>query len=185
MKKILLALTVGFTSIAALSNCAHAQNAVYPVAFNDTKHFRESVRLIAALENPADLGTYIPDAKTVNTKAIKDFHGRFSTVDNAQWFSDKNGYVSYFVKDGYGDRVFYDAKGHWAYSLIFEGEDKLPRDLRAAVKSTYFDMAITLVEEVQTPECTLFVVHLEDKTSIKILEINNEGEMKSMQDFSK
>ncbi len=85
-------------------------------------------------------------------KAIKDFQTRFADANNAKWFSDENGFVSYFVKDGYGNRVFYDKKGHWQYSLIFYGEDKLPRDVRAAVKSTYFDLSITLVEEVQTTE---------------------------------
>ena len=109
-----------------------------------------SVRYLAALESPADLGTYVPDAKNINTKALKDFGDRFNSPNDAKWFSDANGFVSYFVKDGYGDRAFYDKKGHWQYSLIFYGEDKLPRDIRAIVKSTYFDMNITLVEEVQT-----------------------------------
>ena len=81
----------------------------------------------------------------------------FADANNAMWFSDNNGFVSYFVKDGYGDRVFYDKKGHWQYSLIFYGEDKLPRDVRAAIKSTYFDMSITLVEEVQTPSIPKFI----------------------------
>jgi len=150
MKKFLLTLSIGFASVAAISNCAYAQNAAQPVAFNDMKHFNSSIRNMAALESPADMGTYVPDAKDVNAKAIKDFNTRFNGTNNAKWFSDKNVFTSYFMKDGFGNRVFYDKKGHWEYALIFYSEDKLPRDVRAAVKSTYFDMAITLVEEVQT-----------------------------------
>ena len=185
MKKVLFALSLGFTSIAALSTCAYAQKSAIPVAFNDAKTFKASVRIIAALENPADLGTYIPDAKSINNKAIKDFQSRFNTVGNAKWFSDGNGYVSYFIKDGYGDRVFYDKKGRWQYSLLFYGEDKLPKDVRTVVKSTYFDMAITLVEEVQTNDGKGFVIHLEDKSNIKIVKVNSEGEMATMQDLIK
>ena len=107
MKKVLFALSIGFTSIAALSNCAKAQSSVTPIAFNDGKSFMPSVRYVAALESTDNMGTYIPDAKSVNAKAIKDFQTRFTDA-NAQWYSDKNGLVSYFMKDGYGDRVFYD-----------------------------------------------------------------------------
>lgn len=185
MKKFLIALSIGFTSLAAISNCAYAQNSVQPVAFNDSKNFKSTIRYMAALESPAFMGTYIPDVKNINAKAIKDFSTRFNGTENAQWFSDKNGFTTYFVKDGYGNRVFYDKKGRWQYSLIFYSEDKLPRDVRAAVKSTYFDMAITLVEEVQTPEAKVYIVHLEDKANIKILKVNDEGEFEIMQDLSK
>jgi len=185
MKKILFALSIGSMSLAAISSCAYAQNAAQPVAFNDSKHFKSTVRNMAALESPADMGTYVPDVKNINAKAIKDFSTRFNDANNAQWFSDRNGFTTYFIKDGYGDRVFYDKKGHWEYSLIFYGEDKLPRDVRAAVKSTYFDMAITLVEEVQTTDSKVYIVHLEDKANIKILKVNDQGEYEILQDLSK
>jgi hypothetical protein len=185
MKKILLALSFGFASIVALSNCSYAQNSAQPVAFNDSKAFKLSVRDMAALESFSTMGTYVPDEKKISTKAMKDFQTRFADANNAMWFSDNNGFVSYFVKDGYGDRVFYDKKGHWEYSLIFFGEDKLPRDVRAAIKSTYFDMSITLVEEVQTIDAKVYIVHLEDKSNIKILKVNEMGEYEILQDLTK
>ena len=185
MKKVLFALSIGFTSFAAFSDGAYAQNSTGPVAFNDSKSFMPSIRYVAALESTANMGTYIPDAKAINTKAVKDFQTRFADANNAQWFSDRNGLVSYFVKDGYGDRVFYDKKGRWQYSLIFYNETKLPRDVRSSVKSIYFDMNITLVEEVQTPNGKVYIVHLEDKSNIKILKVNDEGEMEIMQELTK
>ena len=185
MKKTLIALSLGFTSIVALSNCVYAQNSENPVAFNDTKSFRSSIRNLAALESPAFMGTYSPDAKNINAKAIKDFQGRFNGASNTMWFTDDNGFVSYFVKDGYGNRAFYDKKGRWQYSLLFYGEDKLPRDIRATVKSTYFDFAITLVEEVQTTEGMAYLIHVEDKSNIKILRVSKDGEMDIMQELTK
>ena len=53
MKKILFALSIGFTSLAAISNCAYAQNSAQPVAFNDSKNFKSTIRNMAALESPA------------------------------------------------------------------------------------------------------------------------------------
>jgi hypothetical protein len=185
MKKVLFALSIGFTSIAAFSYGAYAQNSAIPVAFNDAKSFMPSIRYIAAMESTTNMGAYIPDAKSINAKAVKDFQTRFADANNAQWFSDRNGFVSYFVKDGYGDRAFYDKKGHWQYSLIFYTEAKLPRDVRSSVRSIYFDMNITLVEEVQTPNGKVYIVHLEDKSNIKILKVNDEGEMEIMQELTK
>src|ERR1700760_4547264 len=104
MKKFLIVLFIGFTSVAAISNCVYAQNSVQPVAFNDTKNFKSMIRNMAALESPAFMGTYVPDVKDINAKAIKDFNARFSGANNAMWFSDRNGFTTYFIKDGYGDR---------------------------------------------------------------------------------
>ena len=185
MKKVLFALSIGFTSIAALSNCAYAQSSVTPVAFNDGKSFMPSVRYIAALENTDNMGTFAPDAKSINAKAVKDFQTRFAEANNAQWFSGPNGFVSYFIKDGYGDRVFYDKKGRWQYSLIFYNETKLPHNVRSAVRSIYFDLNITMVEEVQTPDGKVYIVHLEDKSNIKILKVNDDCDMEIMQELTK
>ena len=184
MKKILFALTIGTASIAAFGTSAQAQNASIPVAFNDT-HFMTSIRNAAALESPANLGTYIPDAKKVNAKAVKDFNTRFAATETPSWFADENGFVSYFIKDGFGDRAYYDKKGRWQYSLIFYGEDKLPKDVRTQVRSTYFDMNITLVEEVQTLNGMAYLIHLEDKSNIKILRVGSDGEMNIMQELIK
>jgi len=185
MKKILFALASGFISVAAPGISAQAQNAAIPVAFNDS-HFMPSIRNAAALESTTTLGTYIPDAKKVNAKAVKDFNTRFAASgSNATWYTDQNGLVSYFVKDGYGDRAYYDKKGRWQHTLLFYGEDKLPKDIRKLVRSTFFDLSISLVEEVQTNNGNGYVIHLEDKSNIKIIKVNSEGEMSVMQELIK
>jgi hypothetical protein len=185
MKTTLIKLSIGFTSMAALSNCIYAQNSVGPVAFSSTKTFKSSIRSLTALENLTSTGSYIPDAKDIQSKAVKDFQIRFSNVSNAVWFSDPNGFLSYFVQDGYGNRVFYDKKGRWKFSLILYGENKLPRDIRALIKSTYYDLAITLVKEVRTIDGVGYVVNLEDKSNIKIIKINNGGEMEILLELTK
>jgi|SRR5450631_2631362 len=177
MKKILLTLTVGFISLTMFGSKTLAQNYDSLVAFNKIKNFRPSIRNLAALESLSFMGTYVLEAKDINSKAIKDFQVRYSNIKNPMWFSDQNGFVSYFVQDGYGDRVFYDKKGRWQFSLILHKENELPYDARASIKSTYFDLAITQVEEVQTVDGATYIVNLEDKSNIKILKVNKEGEI--------
>ncbi|HEX3080145.1 MAG TPA: hypothetical protein VHQ04_06765 [Puia sp.] len=185
MKKTMSLLIVGFMSFTALSPRAEAQNSAGPVAFLETKTFRSSIRHVADLDNRMSVLNDIPEGKDFNSKAVRDFHTRFQKVENAMWFSDQNGFMSYFIKNGFGNRVFYDRKGHWEFSLILYTEDQLPVDLRASVKSKYFDLAITLIEEVQTNNGMVYIVHLEDKSNIKILRLSSDAEMEILQELTK
>ena len=185
MKKTLSVLALGFISILALSNRAQAQNSTGPVAFLETKTFHSSVRHVADLTKRVSTFNDVKEEKNFNSKAIRDFQTRFQKVDNAMWFSDQNGFMSYFIKNGYGNRVFYDRKGHWQFSLILYAEDQLPVDLRASVKARYFDLAITLIEEVHTNDGMVYIVHLEDKSNIKILRLSNDAEMEILQEMTK
>jgi hypothetical protein len=185
MKKKLSVLAVGFMSILALSNRAGAQNSAGPVAFLETKTFHSSIRHVADLTKRVSKLEDVTEGKDFNSKAIRDFQTRFQKVDNAMWFSDQNGFMSYFTKNGYGNRVQYDRKGHWQFSLILYSEDQLPVDLRASVKARYFDLAITLIEEVQTNDGMVYIVHLEDKSNIKILRLSQDAEMEILQEMTK
>jgi hypothetical protein len=185
MKKILFRLTIGLISISVPGGFVLAQHIEGLVAFNPIKNFKSSIRNLAAMESPAFMGDYVPEAKNINSKAIKDFQERYNNIKNAMWFSDQNSFVSYFVQNGFGNRVFYDKKGRWQYSLILHTEYELPSGVRASIKSIYFDFAITLVEEVQTHYGVVYVVNLEDKSNIKVLRVSDMGEINILLDIIK
>ena len=51
------------------------------------------------------------------------------------------------------------------YSAALRNRDNnLPKDIRAAIKSVYYDWNINVVVEVQTAEGKGYVVYLEDKS---------------------
>jgi hypothetical protein len=178
--------TFASTSENSVSNpIVKEQNSGQPVKFTDKKNFKLFVRNLSALESPFFKGSYIPEIKDVNSKALKDFQVRFNNVSKVKWFSDNDGFISYFNKDGFNDRAFYNKKGHWQYSLVYYTEDKLPRDIRSAVKSKYFDFAIYMVEEVQTTNGTAYIVYLEDKSIIRILKVSTEGDIDTLQEMLK
>jgi len=185
MKKILITLIIGFMSSIVPNSFALAQHADGRVAFIQIKNFNPSIGNLAALEGFSFMGTYVPDTKNINSKAIKDFEERYNNIKNAMWFSDKNGFESYFVQNGFGNRAFYSKKGHWLYSLILHTEHELPSSVRASIKSIYFDFAITLVEEVQTNYGGIYIVNLEDKSDIKILKVNDLGEINILLEINK
>src|ERR1700753_4363657 len=105
MKKILVTLFWGFLSIAGFSNPG---NTGYP--------YDSAVRKM--------------DVKSINVRAMKDFKSRYGNTGEGTWYTGKSGSVSYFTRDGYTNRVYYDKNGRWAYSLLFYGEAKLDRAVR-------------------------------------------------------
>ena len=138
------------------------------------------------LQNHDLTGANLLTRNEVNIWAVRDFLNRFEEVNNVLWFAiPKGGYEAYFVRDGYGDRVTYDKSGGWLQSLITYDEDKCPRDIRAAVKSLFFDFDIFLVEEVQNIEGVDFIFYLKDKSTIRIVRVIKESEVEILQEFDK
>jgi hypothetical protein len=186
MKKLLFAVGIGFIFINTPGNGVYAQNSKKVVESKDERDFMPSIRKLATMENPALAGAQILGRNYVSTRAIRDFMDRFDKVENAMWFSTpEGGFEVYFIQDGYGDRIMYDKKGRWKFTLINYGEGKLPRDIRAAVKSIYFDLDITLVEEIQTIEGIDYIVYLEFESLIKVVKVNKDGELEVLQELTK
>ena len=161
------------------------RNATLPVYFTDKKAFRLSILDWYAFENPGTPGVLMPDAKGVHARALSDFQIRFNDVTQVQWFSDATGFTSYFMKDGYNDRAFYGKNGRWKFSLLYETEHQLPKDIRAAVKSVYYDWNINVVVEVQSTEGKGYVIYLEDNSKIRMVKVNADRELEIMMDLDK
>ena len=106
-------------------------------------------------------------------------------VNNVEWISNSDGFISYFTKDGLMNRVYYDKKGRWIFSVLLYNEDRLSKKVRAIVRSRYFDISITLVEELQFEDHKSFMVYLADISCIKIVKVNEEGECEILQDLTK
>jgi hypothetical protein len=186
MKKGLFALLTGCISVIAIANNSNAQGNNNVIAFTDTKNFDKSLFTVIPLDNLVELNAVPADEKTVNKKALKDFQTRFNQVSGAQWFTIADGFISYFKsEDDISDRVFYNKKGNWTFTVKSYNEGKLPRDIRAIVKSSYYDYTITMVEEVEGIDNLVYIIHMSDKTSIKNLRVTKDGEMDVLEEFTK
>jgi hypothetical protein len=121
----------------------------------------------------------------ISVRAIKDFKGRFTKVADERWFLMDKGFCAYFSQDGLQVRAYYDARGYWQASLKYCDEFQIPHFIRDVVKRTYYDLAITFVNIVEVPDHKAYLVHLEDKKTLKIVRVNEEGEMDVMNEFTK
>jgi hypothetical protein len=186
MKEILIALFLGFTFIQAPGGYICAQNSRKVIEPGLKKNFLPSVRYLATVMDSESGSTYMLQRNEINFRALRDFMSRYEGEDRACWFSmPDGGFESYFVKDGYGNRVIYDKKGNWSYSLINYGENKLSANIRSVVKAEYYDLDIVLVEEVQMNGGTDYIITLEDSSDICVVKFNHLGELEVLQELKR
>jgi len=122
---------------------------------------------------------------TVTSKARKNFEMSYKNVSDEKWFNEPGGLVAMFRINDIEHHVFYDKKGGWCNTIRAYDENKLPPDVRHAVRSTYYDYSINLVQEIQTPlSPTTYVIQLIGKTDIISLRMC-EGEMTVLKTFTK
>jgi hypothetical protein len=186
MKKTLFALTLGIAFNIVAGYHTYAQNSQKNIESDSKMNFRQSIHNLSMLKNHDLTGANLLTRNEINIWAVRDFLIRFDEVENVLWFAvPKGGYEAYFVRDGYGDRVIYDKSGGWLQSLITYDEDKCPRDIRAAVKSLFFDFDIFLVVELDYIGGVEFVFYLQDESTIRIVKVNKENEVEILQEFDR
>jgi hypothetical protein len=123
---------------------------------------------------------------SLSVRAIKDFQSRFTKVENESWGrTDKAGFFVSFTNEGYKVRAYYNRRGNWLASLKDCDESQLPFFIRDVVKRKYYDFAITFVNIVQVPEHIAYVVHLEDKKTLKLVRVSEDGEMDILNEYDK
>jgi hypothetical protein len=124
-------------------------------------------------------------ASAISHRAIKDFRSRFTKVADEQWSRMDKGFCAFFSKDGFKVRAYYNARGDWQGSLKYCNEFQLPHAIRDIVKRTYYDLSITSVTIVEIPDHIAYLMNLEDSTTLKVVRVNEDGEMDVLKDFTK
>jgi len=121
---------------------------------------------------------------SINEKAVKNFSKSYDKQNKASWFAVEDGFVAIFTEDGIKTKAYYDPKGRPVGEVRTYQEDKLPKEIRHMVKSTYYDFNIFLVNEVSVGNAKVYLVKIEDNTSFKTIRIQ-DGEMTETEIFTK
>ena len=185
MKKTFITLIIYGFCVAVMVNSARAQTHQV-LAFSDAKDFMSSIRTLYVSIEAADMPEAIATAESkVNNKALRDFKDRFNHVTGEKWYEMPFFYLTYFQAAGIKNRVYYDKKGHWQYTVKSFQEDKLPKETRSIVRSTYFDYEITFVEEIDSADRRVYIVHLEDENSLLNLRVSEDGKINTLAEYHK
>ena len=166
MKKLILILVSAVIVVLCNTSNAYAQNELYFMP-----------------ENSDSKAPPVP-VNELSTKAFRHFNKEFGFVQNESWFKLKDGYTAKFQLDAIQYRIGYNKKGNWVNTVKVYHEPELNQTIRHIVKSTYYDYAISLVEELTVKNTTFYVVHIEDNKVFKKLYVN-DGEMMILEEFSK
>ena len=121
----------------------------------------------------------------LTSKTVRNFWRLFGDSKNENWFHLENGYLAEFAENGKHYRAFFDRKGDWIYTVKQYSEKELPKDVRAEVRSTYYDYAIGHVTEVNQAQLVVYLVHIEDAQEWKTIRVAADGEMEAVEEFVK
>jgi hypothetical protein len=121
----------------------------------------------------------------ISMKAIRDFAMNFPEISDENWLSTPDLFVAMFTLNDINYRIDYDRKGNWIETFRTYREANLPEDVRQAVKGSYYEYNIYLVQEIIQPfHPVLYIVHLEGKKKLINLQLCN-GVMQEWQKFRK
>ena len=97
----------------------------------------------------------------------------------------EKGYVVHSIIDGRKSMTAYDKKGKWVYTIQQYSIDDLDKSLKDRIRSVYYDYDVTIIQKVEQPGMdVVYVVHLENEKSIKIVRLTND-DMEEVQEFNK
>jgi hypothetical protein len=162
-------------------NQANAQQVA--VNYTSGKHFKTANNKVV---NAASVSTKNNMFNNINMSAMRDFTTKYKDVNNASWYEANGGYVAKFTAGEATTTVTYKKNGEWFYTITGYSEKKMPKEVRALVKSTYYDYTIVNIEEIQVPnkDNNIFLVNVQDATTIKVIRVC-DGEMQVLHDYTK
>jgi hypothetical protein len=106
-------------------------------------------------------------------RATKAFATDFENASDALWYVGKGEYTVSFMQGGIRSIAWYSKGGALLYTLLSYDEARLPVQARKALLSEFSGYKINLVEEVRQANTTVYLVHLQDSCSIKLVAIND------------
>lgn len=170
MKKIIPAFATTFIFIVSFI-LSDAQKSIDNAAPNDFKNDIAYASVNKGITETKNDNTVL---YKINIKALRDFKITYPDILNEKWEILKDGYLASFVSNAIWKKNYYDKKGRWLHSIDQYDETKLPKDVRASVKSIYYDYAITIVKEVNNKRNdleTVYFVHLKYNDTFKIIKV--------------
>ncbi|UKJ06165.1 hypothetical protein [Solitalea lacus] len=98
----------------------------------------------------------------INQKVSKSFHDLFKSATNVKWVEIDQRFVAKFIMDDQKNQAVFTKNGELVYHLTYGFEKNLPKEIRAQVKSKYFDYSITSAIHVSQEGRSIWLVGLED-----------------------
>lgn len=122
----------------------------------------------------------------INMHAMRDFINRFKEVSNEKWYGIEGGFVAKFKTGNMVTMVTYRKNGEWLYTINSFDQELMPQEVRLLVKQTYSNYDILHVKEIEVPkqDSPIFLVYIQNTTTIKILRVQ-DGQTELLHDYTR
>jgi hypothetical protein len=188
MKKVFGACFAGAALILTITSISYAQSSNSIAKLNPQPSLEKIIPISKQLNAARYSGPIF--RSEISSKPVRNFVRNYKNVAEAEWFKSTNGlFVVYFSSDSINSSIYYNKKGGVEFMFRYYNEEKLPREVRHLVKSTYYDFSIFHVTEITWNNKLAYVVSMEDKRSkdiisYKIIKVVG-AEMEVVNEFSK
>ena len=163
MNKLLITMVVHLSMLLAATKAPAQDNFIV-----------RNNRLTLDLKTVADKVFEVPASiqpVTISDRVSKKFARQFGNITDAVWRKFDDGYEVRFTSHGIDTRVSLTKGGNYYSRVRYYTEKELPTDIRHQVRSTYYDFAITSVQEVEYDHKTAYLVTITDAKSWKVIRI--------------
>ena len=113
---------------------------------------------------------------SASERAKAHFKQNYAEVQNVAWYTaPDNTLYCIFHRENSVDRVFYDSRGYWQFTLI----SYLPSELKPAIRQQISDQFegyhITYVNEIQSAyDEPIYMVNIENAGNIKVIKVTGD-----------
>ena len=123
---------------------------------------------------------------SASDRAKAHFRENFSDIQDPAWYhAPDNSLYCIFHQGNKVNRVFYDGKGYWQYTLISYPVSSLKSNVKEMVSSQFKDYQISYINEIRSDYAEpVYVINLENKNDIKVIKVAGD-EIDLKQDLKK
>ena len=110
---------------------------------------------------------------SASERAKAHFKQNFAQVDNVAWYTaPDNSLYCIFHRENTTDRVFYDSRGYWQFTLVSYQPSELKEHIRQQITDQFEGYRITYVNEIQSAyDEPIYMINIENAGNIKVLRV--------------
>jgi len=113
---------------------------------------------------------------SASERAKIHFKENYAEVQNAAWYNaPDNSMYCIFQRGNSLNRVFYDSRGYWQFTLVSYLPSELKMNIRQRIADQFEEYHITYVNEVQSAyDEPIYMVNIENAGSIKVIRVSGD-----------
>lgn len=110
---------------------------------------------------------------SANDRAFAHFKAHYQGAQQVSWFTLDNSEIYCVSHMGHTvNRVFYDKRGNWKYTLLSYPGQELPYNVKATVTDYFKCYQVTSVTEVRARDIEpVYVLNIENDDNIKVIRV--------------